>query len=133
MSRRRERDPAFTMEVDRMMQGLVDADDDPYAAELRYARMSEADRGEIRFLRSAFVGLDRACRRAATRAPTPLARRRIISYRLEGGRLVKVSDGVGFPTDGGGVGESPSSSAAAGAGGSSEDELCSALRSAARV
>uniref|UniRef100_A0A0E0JBW5 Uncharacterized protein n=1 Tax=Oryza nivara TaxID=4536 RepID=A0A0E0JBW5_ORYNI len=133
---------AFAEELNRIIGGLAAAgDDDPGAAERRYARLSEADREELRCVRRAFANLDRApgCRRRGG----PRCR---IRFRLVGGRLVREEGEEeeevkgkgkgkheGVPTANGGVGESPSSSVAAAAGSEEEveeDELCSAFRSA---
>ncbi|BAT17900.1 Os12g0594100 [Oryza sativa Japonica Group] len=136
---------AFAEELNRIIGGLAAAgDDDPRAAERRYARLSEADREELRCVRRAFANLDRACR--STRVPPAGRPARRIRFRLVGGRLVREEGDEeeevkgkgkgkheGVPTANGGVGESPSSSVAAAAGSEEEveeDELCSAFRSA---
>uniref|UniRef100_A0A0E0FDW2 Uncharacterized protein n=1 Tax=Oryza meridionalis TaxID=40149 RepID=A0A0E0FDW2_9ORYZ len=133
---------AFAEELNRIIGGLAAGDDgdDPRAAERRYARMSQADREQLRCVRRAFANLDRACR--STRVPPAGRPARRITFRLVGGRLVREDDEEegkgkgkheGVPTANGGVGESPSSSVAAAAGSSEvveEDELCSAFRSA---
>ncbi|KAF8679136.1 hypothetical protein HU200_045901 [Digitaria exilis] len=86
----------------------------------RCAGMSERDRELVRDLRLNFAGMDRACRSGSRVRPGKPGRR--ITFRMEGGKLVKVSD-VEIPAKGAARGSS--SSAAAG----SEDELCSAFSS----
>ncbi|CAL5085914.1 unnamed protein product [Urochloa decumbens] len=122
MSRRQERE-AISNELDRIIEGL---DADPRAAERRCARMSERDREEVRGLRLAFAGLKRACR--SRRVPPGRPGRRI-TFRLEGGKLVReAEDGEREEVLANEAVGEPSSPAAAASG--SEDELCSAFGSA---
>ncbi|KAF2908634.1 hypothetical protein DAI22_12g197300 [Oryza sativa Japonica Group] len=113
---------AFAEELNRIIGGLAAAgDDDPRAAERRYARLSEADREELR----------------STRVPPAGRPARRIRFRLVGGRLVREEGDEeeevkgkgkgkheGVPTANGGVGESPSSSVAAAAGSEEEVVIC---------
>ncbi|OEL21721.1 hypothetical protein BAE44_0017263 [Dichanthelium oligosanthes] len=100
--------------------------DNPGAAARRYARMDERAQEEIRGLRFAFVAMDRACGTSRKMAPG-----RSFSYRLEGGKLVRETEGgrQEAPANGG-VGESSSSVAAVAAAAGSDDDLCSAFGSA---
>ncbi|KAF0888962.1 hypothetical protein E2562_020180 [Oryza meyeriana var. granulata] len=107
----------------RIARGL----DDPREEARRFARMDEREQEEIRDLRSTFAAMEKACGFSRKLAPG-----RRVSFRLEGAsscaaprrrrRRSPATSGVG-------VGESSSSSVAGG----SEEQLCSAFGSSARV
>uniref|UniRef100_A0A0A8XXB0 Uncharacterized protein n=1 Tax=Arundo donax TaxID=35708 RepID=A0A0A8XXB0_ARUDO len=118
LSKQRDRE-VIRKEVRRIALGL---DDDPAAAERRYAGMDERVRDEIWEIRGIFAGMDRAC--GGSRSARQPGQR--IRFRLEGGKLVQETD-EGERKEG--VVEQPSSSASTAAAGS-EDELCSAFGSA---